>query len=432
MKIALQYSGLYVSAEQGGGIDSRHQATPTALVANRTDCGPWETFDIEDLGNNTFAIKTCNGYYLTAEQGGGGKVRTNATEVGVWETFRGDPRAGLFVTWDGIHLLDALGLNAEITASTLIPRFAVEVLEQPLPDTTYWRGSFCIPAGLPGIPYGDRARIWTPAYGCYDDHWRFELRNAYRARGYTHFVLNCVGMPYAGDYPELFDDAHRLRRDLDELRADGLIPVLFATDDRDLKARMQAGADPIPACVRSCAEAIPIIVPAWEMNGPLGDADKAVEEQLQKDLISAVRTAVPDAECWLHFTPGHGSISYASEIGGWEWCQAQGTIGLLGQGSNKISTCDPMYEGKGFETTAARLAGDVGYVVPDWDGSAIPPAWEGMHQRTVKFEWGIYESYHGAVTEQDLVRWTDQFMTVALHVSGFCDGGTVRDILELP
>src|SRR5262245_18888424 len=423
MKIALQYNGLYVSAEQGGGIDTRTSDT-VALVANRTACGPWETFEVEPQSGDAFALKTSEGFYITAEHGGGGKLRTNATEIGVWETFRGDATQGLIVTWDGVHLVDALGLDGELTAGTVIPRFAVEVLEQPLPDTTYWRGSFCIPGGLPGIPYGDSSRIWTPAYGGYDDAWRTRIREAYRVRGYTHFVLNVVGMPYAGDYPELFDEADRVARDLTELRNSGLIPVVFATDDRDLKTRMQAGQAVIPSCVRACADQIPIIVPAWEMNGPLGDPNKAIEEQLQKDLILAVRDAVPEAECWLHFTPGHGSISYASEQGGWEWCQAQGTIGLLGQGSNKISNCDPIYEGKGFETTACGLTGMGGYVVPDWDGGAVPPSWNGMHQRSVKFEWGIYESYHAHVTEQDLNRFTDQFLTVALHVSGFCDGGT--------
>src|SRR5262245_46485368 len=141
MKIALQYQGFYVSAEQGGGLDTRVITTP-ALIANRPDCGPWETFDVEPQSGDAFALKTSGGYYITAENGGGGKLRTNATDVGVWETFRGDPTQGLIVTWDGVHLVDALGLDGELTAGTVIPRFAVEVLEQPLPDTTYWRGSF--------------------------------------------------------------------------------------------------------------------------------------------------------------------------------------------------------------------------------------------------------------------------------------------------
>src|SRR5262245_28153450 len=127
MKLALRYNGKYVSAEQGGGLDTRDQATPIALIANRDALGPWETFEVEDLGDGAFTLATCNGYYVTAENGGGGKLRTNATEIGVWETFRGDATQGLIVTWDGMHLIDALGLGGELTASTVIPRFTVDV-----------------------------------------------------------------------------------------------------------------------------------------------------------------------------------------------------------------------------------------------------------------------------------------------------------------
>jgi len=419
MKISLQYDGRYVSAEQGGGIDTRDPASPVALIANRAELGPWETFELQDLGDGAYALRTANGCYVTAEQGGGSTVRTNETSAGVWETFRGEPTKGLFVTWDGLHVLDALGLGGEVTAASMIPRFTMTLLEPPPitpADLDQWTGSFCIPGAMPGAPYGDGQRIWTPAYGCYDDTWRATMRKAYRARGYTHFVYNAAGLPYANDYPELADDPDRVARDLSELMADGLIPVVCCTDDRYPSTVLES--------VNANALSIPICFPVWEMNGPLGDPDKAVEEQNQKDIIMAVREAVPDAQCWLHFTPGHGSISYADECEGWRWCQDHGTTGLLAQGGNKITNCDPTYEGKGLETTAVRLAGLVGYVVPDWDGGSVPASWEGLHQRTVKMEYGIYESYHGHVTEQQLKDFTDKFMMVALHVSGFCDGGS--------
>ena len=95
-----------------------------------------------------------------------------------------------------------------------------------------WRGSFCIPGALPGSPYGNGSRIWTPAYRCYDDHWRAEIRKAYLARKYTHFVYNAGGLPYGSDYPELADDPARVARDLEELLEAGLVPVVCCTDDR--------------------------------------------------------------------------------------------------------------------------------------------------------------------------------------------------------
>lgn len=426
MKVALRGSnGLYIAAEGGGGLDVRLDRHAVALRANRSEIGAWETFEIEKVDDVHVALKTCDGYYVTAEGGGGSYLRTNETSRGVWETFawlsNSDGKAALFVCHDGLH---TLGVHPKwndprVTADLVFQGFGVEVLEQPkppMPDKRYFRGSFCIPGALPGIPYGDGKRLWTPAYGCYDEGWRANIRAAYKQRNYTHFPINVCGLPYGSDYPELANDANRVARDINELMNAGLWPVVFLTDDRNPKV--------IPSCVYDCAELIQICVPVWEMNGPLGDPDKAVEEQNCKDIIVKTREAVPHADCWLHFTPGHGSISYASEQGGWEWCQEHGTVGLLGQGGNKISNVDPIYEGKGFETTACRLAGMGGYVVPDWDGGAVPESWNGMNQLSVKFEWGIYESYHAHVTEAQLNAFTDQFMTVALHVAGFCDGGS--------
>src|SRR5215467_2759951 len=128
MKVALKCNGFYVAAEQGGGIDTRDPAAPLALVANRPERGPWETFTLQDLGAGQYALRTDGGFYVTAENGGGGKVRTNETSIGVWETFVGDPEHGLFVTWDRAHMLDAYGLGGEVTASAVLPIFDVEVL----------------------------------------------------------------------------------------------------------------------------------------------------------------------------------------------------------------------------------------------------------------------------------------------------------------
>jgi hypothetical protein len=271
-----------------------------------------------------------------------------------------------------------------------------------------WRGSFVIPNGLPGIPYGDGARIWTPAYGCYDAYWRDRMRDAYIARGYTHFVYNCAGLPYANDYPELADDWHRVERDLIELIDAGLVPVVCATDDRN----------PWVLCESFVAnvDLVPIVFPVWEMNGPLGNPDKAIEEQNCKDAILRTREAAPDSECYLHFTPGHGSISYASEIGGWQWCQANGTTGLMAQGDNKFAAEDAKTGGEGLESTAIRLQGCVEL--------GIPASWAGMSQLTVKFEYGIYDAYYNpTLSEQAMRDYTRDFLAYAPHVSGYCDGG---------
>ena len=418
MKVALKGSnGLYIAAEEGGGIDTRLQTGKVALRANRAEIGPWETFEIEKVDEVHIAIKTCDGFYVTAEGGGGSYLRTNEKTRGVWETFawisNGQGQHALFVTHDMLHVVAVKyhWNDPIVTATTTWNGLTVEVLEQPrppMPNTRLWKGLFCMPRALPGIPYGDGKRVWTPAYGCYDEGWRANIRAAYKERGYTHFVYNAAGLPYADDYPELADDSQRVERDLTELLNAGLVPVVCCTDDRNPKVVLQS--------VINNAPLIPVCFPVWEMNGPLGDPDKAVEEQNCKDIITKVRNALPLAECYLHFTPGHGSISYASEMGGWEWCQANGTTGLLAQGSNKFAEEDPKTGGEGLESTAVRLAGLV--------DQGAPEGWRGMNQLTVKFEYGIYDMYYNdTVSEEQLCEYTMEFLSYAPNVVGYCDGG---------
>jgi hypothetical protein len=436
MKVALKaVNGLYVAAEDGGGIDTRASGR-VALRANRAEIGSWETFELTRYGDIEITLQTCDGYYITAEGGGGSYLRTNELSPGVWETFRccGTGEGLMLVTHDDLH---QLGLSDDNLDPVLDAKRAWQALEviplEPVPEPVppepepgpeppepivppgpdpvldQWRGCFCIPGALPGQPegMGDRARIWTPAYGCYVDGWRANIRAAYKQRGYSHFPYNCAGLPYGDDYPELADDASRVARDLEELEHAGLIPVVFATDDRN----------PWVLCTSFVANAnlMKIVVPCWEMNGPLGDPDKDKEEQNQKDAITRTVTAAPQAQCYLHFTPGHGSISYRNEIEGWKWCQANGTTGLLAQGSNRFAAESPQQGGEGLESTAVRLLGltDLG----------IPPAWAGVNQRTVKFEYGIWDMYHGHVKEQTLRDYTMAFLSYAPHVCGYCDGG---------
>jgi len=81
-------NGNFVTAENGGG---------STVVANRpvgTAVGQWETFGLIDLGNNTVVLQTFDGHFVTAENGGGSTsagqpqpVVANRTQVGAWEKF---------------------------------------------------------------------------------------------------------------------------------------------------------------------------------------------------------------------------------------------------------------------------------------------------------------------------------------------------------
>ncbi len=81
-------NGMYWVAEQGG--DGR-------VNANRTVPGGWEQFTIEKAGGSSgdviqngdyIALRAMNGRYVTAENGGGGEVNANRQSRGGWETFR--------------------------------------------------------------------------------------------------------------------------------------------------------------------------------------------------------------------------------------------------------------------------------------------------------------------------------------------------------
>lgn len=132
MKINLKFNNLFVCAEQGGGLDTRSAPEPPALIANRTEAGEWETFDLEDspdVVDGKF-LKTSGGYYVTAEGGGGSLVRTNSTESGVWETFF--EVYGVWVTWDKLHCLgiDEFGV---VDAKTPLSMFQTVYLEESYP-----------------------------------------------------------------------------------------------------------------------------------------------------------------------------------------------------------------------------------------------------------------------------------------------------------
>lgn len=84
-------SGNYITANGGGGWggpkDPEH-----SIHTDATKVGSWESLVLIQQADGTYAIATTSDYYLTAVNGGGmGSLqtimRTNATEIGPWETF---------------------------------------------------------------------------------------------------------------------------------------------------------------------------------------------------------------------------------------------------------------------------------------------------------------------------------------------------------
>lgn len=72
------WDGYNLRAQSGGG---------STLKADVTHVGSHEQFTLVDAGNGKTALKTHYGYYVVAENGGGGTVNANRTAIGSWEKF---------------------------------------------------------------------------------------------------------------------------------------------------------------------------------------------------------------------------------------------------------------------------------------------------------------------------------------------------------
>lgn len=110
-RVALRSStGHYLCAEGGGN---------GALVADRVTLGPWEVFELIDLGNNQAALRSINGLYVCAENGGGQNVSVNRLRRASWETFTMIPHGSgfAFKTLSNHYLSDPSGGVSAVVAS---------------------------------------------------------------------------------------------------------------------------------------------------------------------------------------------------------------------------------------------------------------------------------------------------------------------------
>ncbi|HET9648168.1 MAG TPA: beta/gamma crystallin-related protein [Microlunatus sp.] len=102
--------GHLVCAEGGGG----------RLVANRRELGPWETFDLLDLGNAECALRAHDGHFVCAEGGGGREVVADRTQLGPWETFGVEKLSPIsrlaLITHDGHFICAEGGGGGEVVA----------------------------------------------------------------------------------------------------------------------------------------------------------------------------------------------------------------------------------------------------------------------------------------------------------------------------
>ena len=113
MKVGIRtYNGNYVTAVNGGGMGEDANALP--IHTDAVVVQAWEKFTIYFNDDGTCNIMTYAPYYLMAVNGGGitapagSPVGTDATEIGPWETFTlEEQEEGIyaFKTFDGHYLL---------------------------------------------------------------------------------------------------------------------------------------------------------------------------------------------------------------------------------------------------------------------------------------------------------------------------------------
>lgn len=114
-------SGHYVTVVNGGGLGGPNTGSDAVPIhTDATSAGAWETFTVVwlDDARKSFALKTVNGNYLTAENSGGiggpndstSPIHTDATEIGSWQklTIRFLPNGKATIQTPSGHYLGAV------------------------------------------------------------------------------------------------------------------------------------------------------------------------------------------------------------------------------------------------------------------------------------------------------------------------------------
>jgi hypothetical protein len=162
----------------------------------------------------------------------------------------------------------------DITFPALVP-----TVPKPLPFAPF-TGAFCIPGALPGIPYGDGARIWTPAFGCYrGTPWQAQMLAETTKRKYGWIELQVSGFPYRSDYPELPLDVPAIVADLVACRVAGLRTILAFRDDQGPDLSYLA---PLAAATQDLVDCV---MGMYEMNGVFQDDIPTIASVLHQQRV---------------------------------------------------------------------------------------------------------------------------------------------------
>jgi hypothetical protein len=177
-------TGNFLTAVNGGGLGGPNQGSEAvALHTDAIAAAAWETFTVVQVGPQQIALRTVNGNYITAVNGGGmggpndatSPVHTDATTANTWETFtlnqNGDQAtiqtsSGNFVTAVGGGGIGGANapINSDRTAAAAWETFTVVPIAQAAgPSATSATAGPSAAAATPATA-GPPATSATPTY----------------------------------------------------------------------------------------------------------------------------------------------------------------------------------------------------------------------------------------------------------------------------
>lgn len=270
-----------------------------------------------------------------------------------------------------------------------------------------WASAFCIPDALPGIPFGDGRRIWTPAFACYAGlaDWQDQICAELRRRRYCWLEYLISGRPYNQDYPEIPLDVARTVADLTRIRRAGLSTIVAFRDD----------VGPDCGYLREVAAATQDLVDCtmgiYESNGvfaePDGSYSAATYAQVE-DVLAQQHALWPRAITAFHSTSqmngqrGFGEHDFWTRVAPFVDCY------FLQQTAWTSTLADTANRAQDF--TERLMAGKAG--------------WPVLREGVALFEETTSKTYRGW-TEAQGVAVMDQLLSlITPRPVGFLDGGT--------
>jgi len=277
----------------------------------------------------------------------------------------------------------------------------------PVPLDQPFHGAFCIPDALPGIPFGDGRRIWTPAFACYRGlgDWQDRMIAVLQARRYTWLEYQLSGRPYGSDYPEIPLDVAAIVADLTKIRQAGLGTIIAFRDDVGTDcAYLQPVAD-------ATQDLVDCVMGIYESNGVFAEPDgsySAATYAKVEDVLRQQRALWPRAINAFHSTSQMNGQRGFGERDFWARLMPIVDVYFLQQTAWTSTLADTANRAQDF--TERLMGGKSG--------------WPVLRQGVVLFEETTSRTYRDWTEAQGVAMMDALLGLITPRPVGFMDGGT--------